>query len=78
MKITIPQSTSLTAFGSARNYKLLSALAKNMPPAYFLNALRPLHKGASKRSMVMNFTIWFVITIAIIVPVATFIFHNKE
>ena len=35
-------------------------------------------KGAFERSTVMNFTIWFVIAIAIIVPVATFIFHNKE
>lgn len=26
----------------------------------------------------MNFITWFVIAIAIIVPVATFIFHNKN
>ena len=43
---TIPQSASLTAFGPGRNRRLLPALAKNMPPAYFLNASRPLHKGA--------------------------------
>ncbi len=42
----------------------------------------PLHngafRGAFERSTVMNFTTWFVIAIAIIVPVASFIFHNKE
>ncbi|MBO7289318.1 MAG: hypothetical protein J6V03_04920 [Clostridia bacterium] len=39
----------------------------------------PLEKReAFERSTVMNFTTWFVIAIAIIVPVATFIFHNKE
>ncbi len=33
---------------------------------------------AFERSMVMNFTTWFAFAIAIIVPVAAFIFHNKE
>ena len=32
----------------------------------------------NERGTVMNFTTWFVIAVAIIVPVATFIFHNKE
>ena len=41
-RCTIPQS----AFGPGRNHRLLPALAKNMPPACFLNASRPLHKGA--------------------------------
>ena len=74
----IPQSAALTVFDPGRNYKLLPALAKNMPQAYFLYASRPLHKGAFERRMVMNFTTWLVIAIAIIVPVATFIFYNKE
>ena len=43
---TIPQSSSMTAFGPGRMHSLLPALAKNMPTAYFLNASRPLHKGA--------------------------------
>ena len=43
---TIPQPPSASAFGPGRNRRLLPALAKNMPPAYFLNASRPLHKGA--------------------------------
>ena len=47
---TIPQSASLTAFGPGRKHGLLPALAKNMPPAYFLNASRPLHKGALQRT----------------------------
>ena len=38
----------------------------------------PLGKGAFERSNIMNFSIWLVIAIAIIVPVATFIFNNKE
>ena len=33
---------------------------------------------AFERSTIMNLTTWFVIAIAIIVPVATFIFHNKK
>ncbi|MBR6725750.1 MAG: hypothetical protein IKL81_02040, partial [Clostridia bacterium] len=37
---------AVTAFGPGRNHRLLPALAKNMPLAYFLNASRPLHKGA--------------------------------
>ena len=59
-----------------------------MPQAYFLYASRPLGKGAYgkgaygkgdfERRTVMNFTTWLVIAIAIIVPVATFIFFNKE
>ena len=32
---------SATAFGPGRKHGLLPALAKNMPPAYFLNASRP-------------------------------------
>jgi len=43
---TIPQSATLSVFDPGRNYKLLPALAKNMPQAYFLYASRPLHKGA--------------------------------
>ena len=42
----IPQSASQTVFDPGRNYKLLPALAKNMPQAYFLYASRPLGKGA--------------------------------
>ena len=38
----LPQSTPLTAFGPGRKHSLLPALAKNMPPEYFLNASRPL------------------------------------
>ena len=38
---TLPQSPSVTAFGPGRKHSLLPALAKNMPPAYFLNASRP-------------------------------------
>ena len=38
----------------------------------------PLHKGDFERSTVMNFTTWFVIAIAIIVPVATYVFQNKK
>ena len=37
----LPQSAPLTAFGPGRKHGLLPALAKNMPPAYFLNASRP-------------------------------------
>ena len=43
---TISRSSSMTAFGPGRKHSLLPALAKNMPTAYFLNAPRPLHKGA--------------------------------
>lgn len=46
MSKTIPQSTTLTVFDPGHNYKLLPALAKNMPQAYFLYASRPLGKGA--------------------------------
>ena len=35
------QSPSVTAYGPGRNHRLLPALAKNMPPACFLNASRP-------------------------------------
>jgi len=35
-----------TPFGPGRKHSLLPALAKNMPPACFLNVSRPLHKGA--------------------------------
>ena len=38
---TLPQSPAVTAFGPGRKHGLLPALAKNMPPAYFLNASRP-------------------------------------
>ena len=37
----LPQSPSAPAFGPGRKHSLLPALAKNMPPAYFLNASRP-------------------------------------
>ena len=37
----LPQSPSVPAFGPGRKHSLLPALAKNMPPAYFLNASRP-------------------------------------
>ena len=33
------------AFGPGRKHSLLPALAKNMPPAYFLNASRPPGRG---------------------------------
>ena len=39
---TIPQSLR----DSGRKCNWLPTLAKNMPPAYFLNASCPLHKGA--------------------------------
>ena len=45
---TLPQSPSVTAFGPGRKHSLLPALAKNMPPAYFLNASRP--PGGSQTS----------------------------
>ena len=45
----IPQTASQTVFDPGRNYKLLPALAKNMPQAYFLYASRPLGKGAFER-----------------------------
>ena len=45
----IPQSASQTVFDPGRNYKLLPALAKNMPRAYFLYASRPLGKRAFER-----------------------------
>ena len=35
-------SLSLATLDSGRNHRLLPALAKNMPPAYFLNASRPI------------------------------------
>ena len=38
---SLPQSASLTAYGPGRKHSLLPALAKNMPPAYFLHASRP-------------------------------------
>ena len=41
------QSPTAPAFGPGRKHSLLPALAKNMPPAYFLNASRPL--GGSLR-----------------------------
>ena len=41
----LPQSTPLPAFGPGRKHSLLPALAKNMPPAYFLNASRPLRRS---------------------------------
>ena len=44
--VSIPQSALLTAYGPGRKHSLLPTLAKNMPLAYFLNAWRPLHKGA--------------------------------
>ena len=37
----LPQSPAAPAFGPGRKHGLLPALAKNMPPAYFLNASRP-------------------------------------
>ena len=37
----LPQSPAAPAFGPGRKHALLPALAKNMPPAYFLNASRP-------------------------------------
>jgi len=37
----IADETAMTAFGPGRKHSLLPALAKNMPPAYFLNASRP-------------------------------------
>ena len=42
---SIPPSAPQPAFGPGRKHSMLPALAKNMPPAYFLNASRPLHKG---------------------------------
>ena len=41
--LTIPQSP---IGDSGRKYNLLPALAKNMPPAYFLDASRPLGQGS--------------------------------
>lgn len=35
-------------------------------------------KRLSKRRINMNFTTWFVIAIAIIVPVMMYVFNNKE
>ena len=35
----------VTAFDPGRKYNLLLALAKNMPPAYFFHASRPLTRG---------------------------------
>ena len=43
-----PQSPAAPAFGPGRKHGLLPALAKNMPPAYFLNASRP--PGGSLRT----------------------------
>ena len=37
----LPRSPAAPAFGPGRKHALLPALAKNMPPAYFLNASRP-------------------------------------
>ena len=37
------------AFGPGRKHSLLPAWAKNMPPAYFLNASRPLGGSREKR-----------------------------
>ena len=39
--IALSLSRFATAFGPGRKHGLLPALAKNMPPAYFLNASRP-------------------------------------
>ena len=38
----------------------------------------PFTQGSLWKEYGMNFTTWFVICLAIIVPVATYIFHNKE
>ena len=38
---SLPQSPSVTAFGPGRNHRLLPPLAKNVPPAHFLNASAP-------------------------------------
>ena len=65
---TIPQSATLTGLSFA------SVGGNRLPPA----STAPLHKGAFERRIVMNFTTWLVIAIAIIVPVATYVFQNKK
>ena len=51
----------MTAFGPGRKHSLLPALAKNMPPAYFLNASRPPGRSLWYVSHFMTDTEYFIL-----------------
>ena len=58
----LPQSRICsTAFGPGRKHSLLPALAKNMPPAYFLNASRPPGGSLSHKHILRFSFVCFII-----------------